>query len=267
MKSVIRLALLSLFALFLCLLVWLSLKAFEDPVEQATDSDTPHWVHPMSQMKSWELRRPTRCESSEALTNEITRAIPTKDQVWFIDIQPQRKEWVVFCSESSSAELFQKWQKGHSLVPLRDHFLKTSDKVIFNIHASQKAEADDFLEFMKDFESSHSIGVVSASRFPIEKIRKERPQWIFGSDRASWTKVLAFSSFGLSGLVNAWADFYIVSVKEQQSSKNRAEFLRSLSTRRKILIKETPAGTDSKEEFYRGTLRVSTVVAPESKRL
>lgn len=133
---------------------------------------------------------------------------------------------------------------------------------IFNIHDSQETAAISFLDLLKDYESSSKIAVISPSRTPVEKIREKRPQWFFGSDRASWTKVLVFNSLGLKGLVEPWADFYIITLADQENENDLASFLQ---TKGKVLIKEISSEDQVLKEPYRGFLPVTSPVAPKRK--
>ncbi len=231
--------------------VWFTLKIYESKPQSQV---APSWTHPLSQLERWQILRPTSCEDKESF-NQSLHSDSTMGQVLFLDIQPQREKWLIFCSTASSAELFQRWQKGIDLTEvLNDLFLKNRS-VIFNVHASQKAEAEDLIEVLKDYEKSTQIGIISPSRIPLEEIRKQRPQWYFGSDRATWTKVLTFDSFALGGLVNAWSDFYILTEGDQKNLGPDHYLFESLLQQGKVLIKEGKKESKTTSP-YRGVLLV-----------
>lgn len=233
-------------------MIWLSLKAFES---RPSSEQAASWTHPLAELKTWNLKRPQACRNIEAFKQELDSS--TKDQVWFVDIQPQREKWVLFCSKASSSELFQRWQKGLPLDELLDSLLEKDRFVIFNIHASQEVEAKNLVDVLKSYEKSTHLGVISPSRIPIETIRKERPQWFFGADRTLWTKVLAFESLRLIGLVDMWADFYISTPIDQETLNSKRSLLDAFQNQKKVLIKEGD-GSEPLEDFYRGRLPVSS---------
>lgn len=233
-------------------MAWLSLKAFEGRPPQ---QKAPSWTHPLAELKTWDLKRPQACENIDALRKELAGS--TKDQIWFVDVQPQREQWILFCSSGSSSELVQRWQKGLPLDLLLELLLAENHFVIFNVHASQKPEAEGFLKLLKDYEKSTHLGIISPSRIPAETLRKERPQWLFGADRSLWTKVLAFDSMKLLGLVDLWADFYILNPGDQKALNSRKDLLSAFQERKKILIKEE-SGDEPLEDFYKGRLRAAS---------
>lgn len=239
-------------------MIWLSLKAIESPTEKGKSSNPPSWRHPLSQLEIWKIQRPTQCDNPQQLSQELA-SLP-KEHIWFLDIQLQEDQWFVICENRTTSILYQRWQKGS---PLDLKAALSNERfTIFNIHDSQDIAATSFLNLLKDYESSSKIAVISPSRAPVEKIREKRPQWFFGSDRASWTKVLVFNSLGLKGLVEPWADFYIITLKDQENINGLSNFLLKKG---KVLIKEISSEDQVLGEPYRGLLPVTSPVAPKRK--
>jgi len=216
-------------------LIWASLKVVEMSGNQAAP---PAWTHPLAQLKTWDLRRPENCDSSDTLISQIQSS--PKDAVWFIDVQPQKDQWIFFCNFSSSTKLYQQWQQGPDLAPVLTNLTKDQDHFyIFNIHASQDEEAKSFLRATSEVSTSQKIAAISPSRIPIRTIRKERPQWFFGADGTSWTKVVVFHSLGLVGFSDLWADFYILGRREQDALNNANSLVEFLNHKNKTLIMES----------------------------
>jgi hypothetical protein len=235
-------------AAFLGALAWGILKTYETTKAPPSSS----WTHPLAQMKVWDLHRPSQCKDINALKEEI-RKIP-KDHILFLDIQPKKEQWIVFCNPGSSGEFFQRWQEGLSLSDLLTT-LQSGPYVIFNVQASQKPESEDLLKLLSGFEKSERVGVISPSRMPLEEIRKERPQWFFGADRTSLTKVQTLRALYLVGLAPLWADFYVITPEDTLNFEPRTlEFLKEQG---KVLIKEDAhlkSEDLGKDSPYRGIL-------------
>lgn len=253
MKPFLSLLAVGAFACFLMGLIWLSLKTFESPPEPAHQS----WTHPLRELKAWDLIRPTRCQNAQQLKLEIQSHSEQKNLIWFVDVQPQKGKWVVFCSQASTALLQQRWQSG-ALIADSGLFQMKDQFVIFNVHASQAEEAQSFVQWLRAYESSKSLGVISPSRKTIESIRKARPQWFFGADRTTWTKVLAFRSLDLTGLVDFWADFYIFTKLDQDlfQQMDSNPLVERLLKQGKVLIKEE-SKEQRPEQVFSGVLPVT----------
>lgn len=254
MKSALKLALLCLFVVFALGLVWSALKVMEMGSSGTNANSQGTWKHPLAELERWNLRRPSQCADADLFVQEMMAS--SKDQIWFLDVQPQKDQWVILCEQASSSKLFQRWEKGLSLNELLPFIEKQKELFfIFNLQASQAEEARIFAKLTSSLANSDHMGAVSPSRIPVYTLRKERPQWFFGADGTSWTKVLTFHSLGLKGLSDLWADFYILGAREQTALENQEDLSEFLVQKNKVLIMEGKSQGELRAP-YKGLLQI-----------
>ncbi|NCN95537.1 MAG: hypothetical protein GW917_02320 [Bdellovibrionales bacterium] len=238
MKSTLKLALLAFFVLLALGLVWSALKVMElGSSGPSGEKPAGAWTHPLAQLDSWTLRRPSQCADPELFKQEV--ADSPKGQIWFLDVQSQKNNWVLLCENASSSKLFQQWKEGLDFNPLIPFLeAQTNHFFIFNLQSSQAEEAKDFARLTESLSNSDRMGAMSPSRIPVATLRKERPQWFFGADGTTWTKVLTLNSLGLRGLSDLWADFYILGQREQTALQNQKDLTEFMVQKNKVLIME-----------------------------
>lgn len=232
MNAVLRLVLLSIFALALCGIALLT-------VQRLGSNPTISIIrHPWASQAPWSFARMSRCpENIQALPSYIQQIQP--GEIWWIDVYPKDggNEWRVFCTDQSISHLTQQgFGPDLSLKDVLDQVLKFNLDVVLNIHTRTDRNVESILDDMKAWEKSEHVGLISPVRSPITKLRKERPQWIFGSDQPSLAKAFTFESWGILGITELWPDFYVI---PNTLPSNSEKFKKALSERGKIVVLES----------------------------
>lgn len=191
--------------------------------------------HPWMDRAHWLAARLAPEDCSQIALEQL---LELGDQ-WFVwvDVQPdQTRQFQLVCPEKKIFEIRAPVAKGPTLTRVLPLLKKHG--VIFNLRTTDQTETNAFLKLLDGWDDKKDVGLASPSQSIIRDLRKQRPQWMFAADAATWTKLKFFAAFGIETTVDLWPDFFVASQDPDEPSGFTKRTAAEIDRRGKIVMLE-----------------------------